>query len=288
MRAIPLLTFIAFWFFNGPASGSNTDQSLLEDFLSAHCYQCHGRTTQKADRRLDQFDLKNLGINDAEVLQEVLDQLNLASMPPQDSPQPSNIEIKEVVNYLTTLLSKLNRSEYRNTIRDLFELEMSDFDPTVTFPADNVTDGFDNVGEGLVISDYLLQNYLDAARAVADKVIQPGARPEKIHYGFGAGVSDDAKSNDSNSDKQSRIESGRLFTKFRQPIQLPELSKRGAPADGEYAIKFSAQGVRRQSRYKDEDLRYDSSQPMRLAISIQSRELGPTSQRIVGRSTCRN
>ena len=298
MRAIPLLSFVVFWFFNGPANGSNTDQSLLEDFLSAHCYQCHGRTTQKADRRLDQFDFKNLGINDAEVLQEVLDQLNLASMPPQDSPQPSDIEIKEVVNYLTTLLSKLreearrttgkvvlrrlNRSEYRNTIRDLFELEMSDFDPTVTFPADNVTDGFDNVGEGLVISDYLLQNYLDAARAVADKVIQPGARPEKIHYGFGAGVSDDAKSNDSNSDKQSRIESGRLFTKFRQPIQLPELSKRGAPADGEYAIRFSAQGVRRQSRYKDEDLRYDSSQPMRLAISIQSRELGPTSQRIVG------
>ena len=40
---------------------------------------------------------------------------------------------------------------------------MSDFDPTVTFPPDKATDGFDNVGEGLVTSDYLLQNYLDAA-----------------------------------------------------------------------------------------------------------------------------
>ena len=47
---------------------------------------------------------------------------------------------------------------------------MVDFDPTTTFPTDDITDGFDNVGEGLVTSDYLLRNYLRAAREVAEKV----------------------------------------------------------------------------------------------------------------------
>ena len=77
------------------------------------------------------------------------------------------------------------------------------------------------------------------------------------------------------------MDSGRLFVKFRQPIGLDEVNRGGVPADGEYVIRISALAVRRNSRYKDEDLRYDSSEPMRLSISIQSRELGPTTQRIV-------
>ena len=45
------------------------------------------------------------------------------------------------------VLRRLNRVEYLNTIRDLFDLKMVDFDPTVTFPPDDSTEGFDNVGE---------------------------------------------------------------------------------------------------------------------------------------------
>ena len=80
------------------------------------------------------------------------------------------------------VLRRLNREEYRNTIRDLFGLKMVDFDPTTTFPPDDTIEGFDNVGEGLVTSDHLLRNYLYAARQVADKVVRPGPKPEMIRY----------------------------------------------------------------------------------------------------------
>jgi len=274
------------------------EQAKIQSFLSSHCYRCHGQTSQKADRRFDQLDFSNIRLTDAGLLQDILDQINLGAMPPEGEVQPDVSAIKPAVSFLTSLLNKLgeesqassgkvilrrlNRFEYRNTIRDLFDLEMSDFDPTVTFPADSVTEGFDNVGEGLVTSGYLLQNYLDAARKVADKVIRPGPRPEIVHYGIGSQFASDSPPPGSGFDKDGRINSRRLFVKFRQPLLLPELSRSGVPADGEYAIRFSAVAVRRQSRYKDEDLRYDSSQPMRLSISIQSRDLGPTSQRIVG------
>ena len=238
----------------------------------------------------------------AEQLQEILDQLNLATMPPEDEPQPSAAEVRRVVAHLTAALAearqaartneskvvlrRLNRAEYRNTIRDLFQLKMVDFDPTITFPADDPTDGFDNVGEGLLTSDYLLQNYLEAARKVGDKVVRPGPRPAKIHYrlatGPGSGATDAGPATAS-VDKQGRREAARLFIKFRQPLGLQQLDKkRGVAADGEYVIRFSAQAVRRKSRYQDADLRYNSDEPMRLSISIDSRELGPTAHRIIG------
>ena len=297
MKTPPFLCVIYILLLCFQAPAAEPEQTKFQSFLSSHCLRCHGLKNQKADRRFDRLQLSNIDLSDAGLLQDIVDQLNLGTMPPEGEPQPDARDIKEIVSSLTGLLNKLreearqssgnvvlrrlNRIEYRNTIRDLFDLEMTGFDPTVTFPADNVTDGFDNVGEGLVTSDYLLQNYLDAARTIADKVIRPGPQPQTVHYGVGAQFASTTTPTVSSSDKDGRIDSGRLFIKFRQPLLIPELNKSGVPADGEYAITFTACGVRRQSRYKDEDLRYDSSQPMRLSISIQSRELGPTSQKIV-------
>ena len=71
--------------------------------------------------------------------------------------------------------------------------------------------------------------------------------------------------------------------KVPQTFECVKLDKkRGVPADGEYVIRFSAKAVRRNSRYKDADLRYNSNEPMRLSISIDSRELGATAHRIIG------
>ena len=317
---------LIFWL---TTTGSAAERSLADigTFLRGYCIDCHGAQTQKADRRFDGLAAglvdgkSSTGFQQADMLQEILDQLNLAEMPPEDAKQPGNDEIKQVVSLLTktlaeakvamrgnagkVVLRRLNRNEYRNTIRDLFELPMVDFDPTIAFPADDATDGFDNNGEGLITSDYLLRNYLAAARQIADKVIRPGPRPELIHYH--SGLSSDSgqtaarsggsplQSNPaesysdptkSSSDKEARQDAGRLFIKFRQPLGIRQLDKRkGVPADGEYVIRLSAKAVRRMSRYKDEDLRYDSSEPMRLSISIDSQALGGTAHRIIGEYT---
>ena len=275
---------------------------FLGPFLKAYCISCHGPEKQKGDRRFDHLTGDLTSLEEAELSQEILDQLNLAEMPPEGKKQPSAAELKEIVSLLTSSLAKarenarensgkvvlrrLNRVEYLNTMRDLFELKMVDFDPTTTFPPDDPLDGFDNVGEGLIASSHLLQNYLEAARKVADKVIRPGPRPKMIKYQSGTRSKTDIGKviiNGVGIDKVARREAGRLYIKFRQPLGLPLLDKkRGVPADGEYVIRFSAQAVRRKSRYKDEDLRFNSNEPMRLSISIDSRELGATAHRIIG------
>ncbi|MDC0144029.1 DUF1592 domain-containing protein [Verrucomicrobia bacterium] len=275
---------------------------LLRPFLKTYCTQCHGPEKQKGDRRFDKLTGDFTQLKEAETFQEILDQLNLAEMPPEGEKQPAPAEVRRVVEHLTKSLSqarvaarqntgkvvlrRLNRVEYLNTVRDLFMLKMVDFDPTTTFPPDDPLDGFDNVGEGLVASDHLLQNYLEAARKVADKVVRPGPRPQMIKYQSGSKANADVDKvilNGVGIDKVARREAGRLYIKFRQPLGFPALDKkRGVPADGEYAIRFSAEAVRRKSRYKDSDLRYNSNEPMRLSISIDSRELGATAHRIIG------
>ncbi len=275
---------------------------LLQSYLKTYCNDCHGAKKQKGDRRFDQLTGDFTQLAEAEAFQEILDQLNLAEMPPEGKKQPPVAETTKVVGHLTqalararemahknsgkVVLRRLNRVEYLNTIRDLFQLKMVDFDPTTTFPPDDSLDGFDNVGEGLIASDHLLQNYLEAARKVADKVIRPGPRPKMIKYQSGVQAKTDVKQiilNGVGIDKVARRDAGRLYIKFRQPLGFPALDKkRGVPADGEYVIRFSAQAVRRKSRYKDSDLRFNSNEPMRLSISIDSRELGATAHRIIG------
>jgi len=275
-----------------PAKAVETD-NLLRPFLENYCVQCHGPDKQKGDRRFDQLTGNFAKLEEAEIFQEILDQLNLGEMPPEGKPQPKVSELKRVVGHLTqslarthelakensgkVVLRRLNREEYRNTICDLFDLKMVDFDPTITFPPDDAVEGFDNVGEGLVTSGHLLSNYLEAARKVADKIVRPGPRPEIIRYNR----TDETPK--SSLDKEGRQASGRMFIKFRQPLGLTRLDKRrGVPAAGEYVIRFSARAIRRKSRYKDEDLRYNSDEPMLLSISIDSRALGATAHRIIG------
>lgn len=300
MRITLLLLLLLGGACHGVAKGQ--DEPLVRPFLQSYCAGCHGAKLQKGDRRFDGLSGDIQNASQAEQLQEILDQLNLATMPPADAPQPSEAEVRNVVARLTAALAearqaarmnpgkvvmrRLNRAEYRNTVRDLFQLKMVDFDPTLTFPADDAIAGFDNVGEGLLTSDDLLRNYLEAARQVADKVVRPGPAPARIHYRLGAETKPGATSSGgavASTDKQGRREAARLFIKFRQPLGLQSLDKkRGVPSAGEYVIRFSARAIRRKSRYQDDHLRYNSDEPMRLSISIDSRELGPTAHRIIG------
>ena len=60
------------------------DQSdLLRPFLKTYCTKCHGPEKQKGDRRFDKLTGDFTQLKEAETFQEILDQLNLAEMPPE-------------------------------------------------------------------------------------------------------------------------------------------------------------------------------------------------------------
>ena len=61
-------------------------------------------------------------------------------------------------------LHRLNRSEYANAIRDLLALPV---DPATLLPADDSSEGFDNMASVLGVSPALMQAYVSAAAKIS-------------------------------------------------------------------------------------------------------------------------
>lgn len=74
-----------------------------------------------------------------------------------ERPEPGRVTVR-----------RLNRAEYRNTIRDLMGY---DFNAEAEFPPDDSGNGFDNNGDVLTVSPLLLEKYLAAAEAIVDKAV---------------------------------------------------------------------------------------------------------------------
>ena len=73
-------------------------------------------------------------------------------------------------------LRRLNRVEYRNTIRDLTGV---DYDTSSEFPPDDSGYGFDNIGDAMSVSPLLMEKYLNAARVIVAKAVPDGPRTKR-------------------------------------------------------------------------------------------------------------
>ena len=70
-------------------------------FLKQHCIRCHGDNKQKADRRFDTLPTAIKKLDDLERYQEIVDQLNLGNMPPENEAQPTVAERAAMIAHLT-------------------------------------------------------------------------------------------------------------------------------------------------------------------------------------------
>lgn len=263
-------------------------------FLREFCAECHGPDEQKGDRR---FDLLPAEIGEDAALvdyQDIVDQLNLGEMPPEDAAQPSPELRRRVVDWLSasldryhearkgaggqTVLRRINAREYRNTTRDLLRLNMTMFDPTTRFPRDQVTEHLDNVGEALVTSGHLLARYLDAADQVIVKAIGPESRPSPQTWVFRDGF-----------DQQPEIDQVHRRTNQFNHLTLYDVIGAdkhegayapihafadGAPIDGIYEIRFQAAAVNRLHPYDPKFLGTDPNEPLRLGIVAGDHSVG--------------
>ena len=172
-----------------PASG--------HEFLSRHCAACHSGEQAQAEVRLDGSEIDWSSRRSTDLWERVHVALESEAMPPEGAGQPSGEERERMVAWLDSQLMRhsgvggvvprrLNREEYENSIRDLFD--MPGFALPDSFPADDSLDGFDNVGEGLVLSPPLMAQYLTLATGVADELLPPDRGTVEVDsklYGIG-------------------------------------------------------------------------------------------------------
>ena len=150
-------------------AAASDDLATIQPLVQACCVQCHGHEKQKGDLRLDR-----LAELDTAMFESVYEQLADGSMPPHDQRQPTAGEREEFMQHLLELakrdavvtasgMRRLNKREYRNTVRDLLGLNNGIFDPGEYIYDDDVDDGFDTSADSLVISNELLMEYMEAA-----------------------------------------------------------------------------------------------------------------------------
>ncbi len=154
----------------------------LEPFFEAHCYECHDDTMAKGG--LDLFALGD-DLSSAATFakwERIYDRVAKGEMPPKKvKTRPTDGQLAGFRGDLAaplaaahaqekgTVFRRLNRSEYENTLNDIFGTNLR---LAAELPEDAKSHEFDNVGEALSISMVQMQRYLDAIGKVLDAAIQ--------------------------------------------------------------------------------------------------------------------
>ena len=168
----------------------------LNKFFVSYCNVCHADGADEGGLSLDKL---GDDLSDAATFakwERIYDRVRDGEMPPEDETQPSKADrsafARNLGNPLTkahaaakgTVLRRLNRREYQNTLNDLFGTSL---DLEGMLPEDARSHEFDNVGEALGVSLTHLQRYIEAAgmvfdAAVANSTDAPKPKLIECHY----------------------------------------------------------------------------------------------------------
>ncbi len=150
--------------------------------LDKYCVTCHNARLKTANLTFDKMDLSHVA-DDGAVWEKAVRKLRGGMMPPPGAPRPDLSAVDSFVSWLETSLDqaaaanpnpgsvalhRLNRTEYANAMRELFGI---DVDAAALLPADDMSDGFDNIANVLKVSPSFLDQYISAARAVSIQAI---------------------------------------------------------------------------------------------------------------------
>lgn len=151
--------------------------------LEHHCYSCHGDGEDKGKVTLDSFGSTAELMNQQELWVHVLKNIRGGLMPPSKKDRIPSEDFAKLEDWIKrgplrldpanpdpgrVTLRRLNRVEYRNTIRDLMGI---DFRTDEEFPADDTGYGFDTIGDVLTTSPLLLEKYMQAAETIVTKAV---------------------------------------------------------------------------------------------------------------------
>jgi hypothetical protein len=168
--------------------GAVAFQKQVRPILQTYCYECHGDGNSSGGVAFDEFDPSQNLANSRDLWWKAMKNLRTGIMPPAKKPRPSAAEQQTIVSWIKNdvfaidpknpdpgrvTVRRLNRAEYRNTIRDLMGV---DFDTGTEFPPDDAGNGFDNNGDVLTLSPMLLEKYIGAAQTIVAKVVPTSSK----------------------------------------------------------------------------------------------------------------
>jgi len=166
----------------GDPDGAAKFQKKILPILDKYCSGCHSDDSKKGGVSFE-FEDPGKVFKEKDLWLNALKMLRAGMMPPKGKHRPSAEQIDQIEKWVKysvfdidprnpdpgrVTIRRLNRTEYRNTIRELLGV---DFNTTAEFPADDTGHGFDNISEVLTLSPLLLEKYIAAAKSIVTQVV---------------------------------------------------------------------------------------------------------------------
>lgn len=214
---------------------SNTEPLTLEEAqnsIGMYCAFCHNDQNPQAGLNLVNFESVDDIAKNIEKWNHVIQRLDAYEMPPADSLQPEIEEREALINWIKTTIQetvcangmqpgpspirRLNRNEYTNTMRDLFDIH---FNAGSNLPADGAGGaGFDNAAEALFISPIHGERYLESAKEVLDYAAKDVTARQTIFF---------VQPNEHRTAEEAAYQVLEHFATqaFRRPVKLNELAQ---------------------------------------------------------------
>jgi mono/diheme cytochrome c family protein len=214
-----------------PAAGGTDEHRAM---LATYCFTCHNSRLKTGGLALDSLDLETPEQN-AQIWEKALRKLRGRLMPPPGNKQPSQQDIDSFVSWMENTLDtrakgpkagyvpvqRLDRTEYAASVKALVGVEVNAKD---ILPQDIQVGGFDDIAAVLNVSPAFLDQYITAARQIANVAVgSPNPKVSNVKYSFAA-------SQDGGLPLPPGTRGGMRF-------------KHNFPADGEYRLNILNLGL---------------------------------------------
>ena len=225
-----LLVLIGFPVDLETSAAVQTAANQQQEMVNTYCVTCHNTRLKTGGLALEGLNLQ-AAADDAQIWEKALRKLRGHLMPPPGSPQPPQKDVDSFVAWMESALDthakgpkagyvpiqRLNRTEYAASVKALVGVDVNAKD---VLPQDIQVEGFDNIADALSVSPAFLDQYVTAARQVAQIAVgNPNPRVSSVKYPIEAN---------------------------QNPDDPPPLGTRGGikfkhnfPADGEYHITMT-------------------------------------------------
>src|SRR5579883_179636 len=171
--------------------------------LNTYCVTCHNTRLKTGGLALD-----TAAWDDAQIWEKALRKLRGHQMPPPGSPQPPQKDVDAFAAWMENSLDsaaadahykgpkagyvpvqRLNRTEYAATVKALLGVDVN---PKEVLPQDIQVEGFDNIAAALTVSPSFLDQYVTAARHIAQLAVgNPNPRVSSVKYPIAANQNPD-------------------------------------------------------------------------------------------------
>ena len=190
--------------------------------------------------QLDAFADDEAVLADRQLWEKVLRKVRAGVMPPSGESRPNKQEVQVIARWIKSgpfqinprnidpgqvVIHRLNRLEYRNTIRDLLGVS---YNTEIEFPPDAAGIGLDNIAELLTMSPLMLEKYLDAAEAILE-----GAYPTQPTKTVAIQPKDIRGNNNSNGE----------FLSFNNPPEITYTYRNKVPGSFRVVVRLEVVGL---------------------------------------------